>query len=157
MEDPISLEEYEEAIEYKDFFFKYGLELIEPREQSITSEKNKMTFLIRGPPQVFVVGVIEQNGQKFESLCMVQKDEEDTNTIECCFPKKGSYKLKVFAREQKEIGNYHIVLEFYIDIKNDAPPKGAGSLTFPSLFSAFTEKSCYLYEPKMGTLKKGTR
>lgn len=75
------------------------------------------------------------------------------NIIESCYPKKGKYKLKIFAREQKEAGNYHIILEFYINVNNNPPKPIAGG--FPSLFSAFTEKSCHLYSPKTGILRKG--
>ena len=156
LEKVMTRDEFEQSVELKDFYFKFGLELLGNYQRVIEAVDNTVRIQIKSPENVFILCALENLQGKKEGLCFVQSEEDPDegriNTVEAGLPGRGVYKLLIYAKKGKNKNPYLSAVEFLISVNHDISVKKE----FPHIYSAFTDRRCFLYEPKVGGVKKGS-
>jgi hypothetical protein len=151
LEKPISKTEWENLVYLRPAFFKLGLKL-ESHFQNLIQADGQIVITLSAPDDVLLLACLEQNNRKLEMPLTLIQREAGYFKIHAVFPEPGIYILRLLATRRGSPNLYKWALDYKVEAKT-----GMGKLAgFPKTYSAFQEKSVYLYSPKEGNLKSGT-
>ena len=150
-----TLEEFLRWPLIKHFFFKYGFTNFSPEEGLINLyNTNQQKFIIYGEnmdQKAAMSSVYLLNGntycQKLNSS--MENFYNDRFEVDCIFNQKGKYKVQIFANIDKGKKNHDMILEYMVNVQNNAIQQ----LAFPTTFKGHEEIN--IIEPLYDNLRQG--
>jgi len=153
LKQPITKEQFEQQLNFNNYFYKCGLVSVEPDKAVITTKgQNKYLIHYQKDADIKVMGKLsylaDNEEEEISNGLLVQK-LEDHFEVDVAFNKKGKYKVEFFAAKTS-MKSFKLVFEYIVNCTEDSPEK----LLFPTLLVGYEETNAVLLEPKKGLLKK---
>lgn len=143
MAGPISEGEYLNRVHVKPVFFERGLRLVSYERAGIRADSS-LQVTIGAPRDTVVTAELYQAGRQLGTQYTFTQREAKGFVVRAVFPTRGSYLLRVFAREREAVGGkYEMALQYAVEAGAGAG-KSAG---FPEIYDTFLTRECRLAQP----------
>lgn len=161
LEEPLTLEEFEETASPKIQFFHLGLKLLSHTNAVLHARSGELKVRIANPLGAGLLARVETTGSTKEKLehCSLIQSRAGVSTITANFPAGGESLLSIYGRrpevdgqEQRQSKVYEFILSYTVKCKRSKPGR---SPYFPRVFNGFNVPNSYIFSPLSGTLLRG--
>jgi hypothetical protein len=140
---PISEAEYLNRVHVKPVFFERELRLVSYDRAGLRTDSS-LQMTIGAPRDTVVTAELYQGGRQLGRQYTFTQREAKGFVVRAVFPTRGSYLLRVFAREREAVGGkYEMALQYAVEAQAGAG-KSAG---FPEIYDTFLTRECRLAQP----------
>ena len=149
LQHPLSKEEYSQLVYLRPKFFSLGMKAIDETKSTIHTD-GIVTAKLFAPENVFCVATLTQGAKTLgDPFTFVQQDG-DTVRLNASLPSRGTYTLRLFAKDEQDTGKYEWALDYKIEADH-----GSG-IVYPKVYGTFADGRSVLYEPYSGVLRPKT-
>ena len=137
---PYARNQFDSLAHVSDNLFKHDIELVSHQNYSIYTD-GRVNITLKVPQNVVAIAKLEsKDGNHLsDNYTLVQKQNNYIN-INAAFPRKGNYKLDIFAKPEDNNNSYPLVVRYQV-LASQSGTK------FPKVFQHFVENNGYLESP----------
>ena len=146
---PVSKAEFAQLVYLRPKFFSLGMRILDQPNATIRASGG-VTAKLFVPGTVFCMATLTEGNRTLGDRFTFVQQDGDTVTMKALLPSRGSYILRLFAKDKQDTGKYEWALDYKVESDRGA------SAVFPKMYGTFSDGGAVLQEPFSGNLKSRT-